>query len=165
MKKSSSLEEQFIDLLEKNKKIIYKVSNLYGEHADDRKDLSQEIILQLWKAFPNYDSRYAVSTWMYRIALNVSISFLRKEKTRKKTVDSYQSDQSLLNWDTQKEDERLTQVYQIINQLKAFDKAIIILYLEGHKNNEISSIVGISETNVATKINRIKKKISSNLKT
>ncbi len=89
MKDSKSLEKEFLAIIESNKKLVFKVANVYGRDEDDKKDLTQEIILQLWKAFPKYDNTYAISTWIYRIALNVSISFTRKETTTRKTYRSY----------------------------------------------------------------------------
>lgn len=164
MKALESQKDQFLDLLESNKKIIFKVVNSFSYNTEDRKDLCQEIILQLWKAFPKYNDTYAITTWIYRIALNVSISFRRKEKTRETTQSGYFQNFDLLHWDDSVINEQLKQLYQFIELLKPFDKAIIILYLEGHKNKEIAEITGISETNVSSKLSRIKKKLSSNLK-
>ncbi|BAO76549.1 RNA polymerase sigma factor [Winogradskyella sp. PG-2] len=73
-------KEQFIRTIDEHKKIIYKIVNSYCQNKEDRKDLEQEIIIQLWNSFDNYNSDYKYSTWMYRIALNVAISFYRKEK-------------------------------------------------------------------------------------
>lgn len=164
---STSREEQFLGILETHKKLVFKVANIYGRTSEDKKDLSQEIILQLWKAFPKYDKQYALSTWMYRIALNVSISFYRKQKTREKTQANYEQQVEVLEW--KEEDmfvnEQLQQLYAFIDQLKSLEKAIIILYLEGHKNKEIANIMGMSVTNVSTKIHRIKAKLATNFKT
>ncbi len=150
-----------------HKKLVFKVANIYGRTLEDKKDLSQEIILQLWKAFPKYDSAYALSTWIYRIALNVSISFYRKEQTRQKTRTAYEQHIALMEWKEEgvTENEQLQQLYAFINQLKSLEKAIIILYLEGHRNKEISEIMGMSVTNVSTKIHRIKTKLAANFKT
>lgn len=148
-------------MLEQHKKLVFKVANAYCKRPEDRKDLVQEIILQLWRAFPKYDETYAITTWMYRIALNVSISFFRKETTRKKVSSSYGQQVSLLEWQEDKIDERLQLLYQWIEQLKPLDKAIIILHLDGHSNPEISEIMGMSLSNVSTKINRIKNQLKA----
>lgn len=157
----SSLEQPFLEMLEQHKKLVFKVANAYCKRPEDRKDLVQEIILQLWRAFPKYDETYAITTWMYRIALNVSISFFRKETTRKKVSSSYGQQVSLLEWQEDKIDERLQLLYQWIEQLKPLDKAIIILHLDGHSNPEISEIMGMSLSNVSTKINRIKNQLKA----
>ncbi len=152
-------------MLEKNKKLLLKIANVYRKNNEEIKDLVQEITLQLWKSFPDYNPEFAVSTWMYRIALNVSISFYRKEKSRKKLHQNFEQQTHIFYWEEQILDERFKQLYQFIEQLKAFEKALIVLYLEGKKNPEIAEIMGISATNVSTILNRIKTKLSNNFKT
>jgi RNA polymerase sigma-70 factor (ECF subfamily) len=155
--KASKLQEAlFVEYLARYKKLIVKVARAYCKDAEDRKDLIQDIILQLWKAYPTYDETYAISTWTYRIALNVSISFLRKATTRKKTHRGYQQQIDLLHVDDPVMDESGDQLYHFIDQLKPIDKALIILYLEGCKNKEISQVMGMSVTHVSTKKQRIK---------
>ena len=165
MKDSTKIKEEFLELLEKNKKLLLKIANVYGKNNEEIKDLVQEITLQLWKSFPDYNPEFAVSTWMYRIALNVSISFYRKEKSRKKLHQNFEQQTHIFYWEEQIFDERFKQLYQFIEQLKAFEKALIVLYLEGKKNPEIAEIMGISATNVSTILNRIKTKLSNNFKT
>jgi len=165
LKDSKKLEQEFLELLENNKKLIFKIANVYGKNEEEIKDLGQEITLQLWKSYPKYNPEFAVSTWMYRIALNVSISFYRKEKSRKKINQDLEQQTHILYWEDQIIDDQLKILYQFIEQLKAFDKAIIVLYLEGKKNSEIAEIMGITPTNVSTKLNRIKTKLSNNFKT
>ncbi|RLD84185.1 MAG: RNA polymerase subunit sigma-70 [Bacteroidetes bacterium] len=162
MKQSELQEVQFTKILESHKKLVFKIANAYSRNKEDRQDLVQEVVLHLWKAFPKYDKKYSFSTWIYRIALNVSISYYRKEKTRKKTYSGYQTQVEIINSEDLVFDKRLKQLYKFIDQLKSLDKAIIILYLEGLKNKEIADIMGMSITNVSTKMNRIKNKLSSN---
>lgn len=148
----------FLSVIHSNKGIIYKVVNTYCKNIEDRKDLVQEIILQLWKSFDNYDNKFKHSTWMYRIALNVAISFYRKQNSRKKVSDSF-IDGILYLTDNESIEEKETDLgilQQMIAQLKDLDKALMLLYLEEKSHKEISQIIGISEANVATKINRIK---------
>ena len=165
LKDSTKIKEEFLELLEKNKKLLLKIANVYGKNNEEIKDLVQEITLQLWKSFPDYNPEFAVSTWMYRIALNVSISFYRKEKSRKKLHQNFEQQAHIFYWEEQILDERFKQLYRLIEQLKAFEKALIVLYLEGKKNTEIAEILGISATNVSTILNRIKTKLSNNFKT
>ncbi|RLD65991.1 MAG: RNA polymerase subunit sigma-70 [Bacteroidetes bacterium] len=162
MKQSELQEVQFTKILESHKKLVFKIANAYSRNKEDRQDLVQEVVLHLWKAFPKYDKKYSFSTWIYRIALNVSISYYRKEKTREKTYSGYQTQVEIINSEDLVFDKRLKQLYKFIDQLKSLDKAIIILYLEGLKNKEIADIMGMSITNVSTKMNRIKNKLSSN---
>ena len=148
----------FLSLIQSNKGIIYKVANSYCENVEDRKDLVQEIIIQLWKSFDEYDDNYKYSTWMYRISLNVAISFYRKENSRKKISNPIT--EGILNFteneSLEDKESDLGILQQLILELKDLDKALMLLYLEEKNHKEISQIIGISETNVATKIYRIK---------
>ena len=151
----------FLDVIETNKGILYKVANSYCRNIDDRKDLVQEIILQLWKSFDNYNEAYRYSTWIYRISLNVAISFFRKENNRKRISNPITTD--IFDFtDTEISDEKETHLgllNQLILEFKDLDKALMLLYLEEKSYKEISEIIGITETNVSTKIGRIKSKL------
>ncbi len=157
-------EDHFLEVIEGNKKLIFKIANSYCEDPEDRKDLVQEIVLQLYRAFPKYNDNYAITTWIYRIALNISISFYRKEKSRKRTTEGYQY---VIEIEEEREDiknEKVKLLYDFIENLNSIDKAIIILFLEGRKNKEIAEIMGFSLSNVSTRMNRIKIKLRSNVK-
>lgn len=154
----------FLSVVQSNKGIIYKVANSYCKNVEDRKDLVQEIIIQLWKSFDDYDDNFKHSTWMYRISLNVAISFYRKENSRKK-ISNPLTDGSINFPDNdvfEDKENDLATLQQMISQLKDLDKALMLLYLEERSHKEISQIIGISETNVATKINRIKNNLKQN---
>jgi RNA polymerase sigma-70 factor (ECF subfamily) len=150
----------FLTLLEEHKRIIFKICNSYCAKKSDREDLAQEIIFQLWKSHKNFNADHKFSTWMYRIALNVAITFYRKETRAAKTI-------SLAETPPEVEDkisndpveENINRLEIFINELKEFDKALMILYLEEKNYKEISEILGITETNVATKLGRIKDKL------
>ena len=148
----------FISVIESHKGILYKIANSYCKDSEDRNDLIQEIIIQLWKSFENYNDQYKYSTWIYRIALNVAISFYRKENRRKEIANPITD--SILNFaetsSTNDAENNINLLQQFISQLKELDKAIMLLYLEEKNHKEIAEIIGISETNVATKISRIK---------
>jgi len=154
-------EQRFTELLKENKGIIYKICNSYCTDKKDRDDLAQEIIYNLWKSFGNYNHDLKFSTWMYRVALNVAISFYRQEK-KFKSHDSISEELIVFeeNPDEKKEVENNLNLLQgFINELKEIDKAIILLYLDDKSHREIAEITGFTETNVATKINRIKEKL------
>lgn len=157
-------KQQFINTIDEHKKIIYKIVNAYCPNKHDRKDLEQEIIIQLWKAFDKYNSDYKFSTWMYRIALNVAISFYRKEKSRILKSDSY-NEESIFNIEENSEngqtelDHHLKLLQEFIHNLNELNKALMLLYLEEKSYSEIADILGITKTNVATKISRIKLKL------
>jgi len=149
-------QERFQTLLDEHKRILYKVCHLYCRNRDDREDLAQEIIVQLWRSFGRFDEHYRFSTWMYRIALNVAISSYRRETTRTRHVisDNEHVFDAVDETTSQPEDIRL--LYRFIEKLDELNKALVLLYLDGKSYAEIAGVLGISETNVATKINRLK---------
>jgi RNA polymerase sigma factor (sigma-70 family) len=152
---------RFVALLDAHKKIVYKVAGSYARSPADRADLAQEIVTQLWRAFECYDERFRFSTWMYRIALNVAISHARGESRRLRTV--VPAEDSILQVAAEEpgaeEDERLPQLRAFIDGLGELDRALIILYLDGHRHATIAEILGISESNVGTRIGRIKQRL------
>jgi RNA polymerase sigma factor (sigma-70 family) len=160
-------KNQFVQLIQENRKIIYKICNSYCVKVDARDDLAQEIVYNLWKSFASYNPQFKFSTWMYRIALNVAISFYRNENLSKKYVP-FSEDLLVLedNLDASAEsDSKLKLLQGFINDLKEIDKSIMLLYLDEKTYKEIAEITGITESNVATKINRIKDKLRANFKT
>ena len=155
--------ERFLKIIKENKGILYKVINIYCKDNEDKKDLEQEILIQLWKSLKKYNKSYKISTWIYKIAMNVSISFYRKNKNSLThiTIDSIFIEKECVEHnDENKDKKRILNIF--IEQLNEFDKAIILLYLEDYNYKEISNIVGITETNVGSKINRIKNKLTIN---
>jgi RNA polymerase sigma-70 factor (ECF subfamily) len=156
----ASKNETFIKTIDTHKKIIYKIVNSYCQNKEDRKDLEQEIIIQLWNSFDKYNTEYKYSTWMYRIALNVAISFYRKEKKWSVRNDFYNEDLIYSIPDEEEYNTELDQniklLQEFIDRLNELNKALMLLYLEEKPYDEISEILGISKTNVATKISRLK---------
>ncbi|HEY5749222.1 MAG TPA: sigma-70 family RNA polymerase sigma factor [Chryseolinea sp.] len=158
-------KKEFIRIIKENKRIIYKILYSYCSDPDDRKDLEQEIMIQLWQSLKNYDSNYRLSTWLYKVCLNVAISHYRKEK---KHTDGRESlDGSIFKIAEESQDveiasERTRLLYTFIHQLDKLNKAVIILHLGGHSHKETADILGISESNVGTKIHRIKNLLKQN---
>jgi len=151
-------KKEFITVIKANQNLIYKICYSYCSNSEDRKDLEQEILMQLWNSFGKFDGRVKVSTWIYKVALNTAISFFRNSsKTNKKVVHLDSSIFSITNNDDDEQlNENINTLKKLIDKLNEFDKAVILLYLGNNKYSEISEILGISETNVATKISRIK---------
>lgn len=148
----------FLALIQENKRIIYKICNSYCRNQYDREDLAQEIIYQLWRSGESFQADHKFSTWMYRIALNTAISFYRKEQSAGKTVEL--SEQVLAMKEEGSElEENIRQMQQFINDFNELDRALILLYLEKKNHKEIAEILGISESNVGTKISRMKEKL------
>ncbi len=151
----------FVSIIEANKGIIYKISRAYCQDMDERKDLIQEIMIQVWKSIDRYDGRASYTTWIYRIALNVSISYYRKEKRRKYSHNPVSEGYMDIidNMPLDETDTNIELLYRFIGELKELDKALMLLYLDEKSYKEMAEIIGISESNVATKINRIKEKL------
>ncbi|MEP6928115.1 MAG: sigma-70 family RNA polymerase sigma factor [Ginsengibacter sp.] len=155
------VKEDFLNLIQDNKKIIFKICNSYCANKNDREDLAQEIIYHLWKSGHSFNTDHKFSTWMYRVALNVAISFYRKEKRSGPVISIAEH---LIDVEDKKDEhneaeKNINLLQQFINELKELDRALMILYLEEKSYSEISEILGITETNVATKINRTKEKL------
>lgn len=147
-------------VLEAHKLIIFKISNTYCHDPEDQKDLVQEVIFQLWSSFGAYDEQYKLSTWIYRIALNVAISFYRKSSTRQKHLSAVDvSFVQIAQEDTQETSEDVKLLRHFIDQLNELNRALMILYLDGHSHEEIAGILNISKSNVGTKMNRIKNQL------
>lgn len=168
-----SPQTRFAALLEQHRGIVFKVATTYCRHPDDRQDLVQEIAAQLWRAFPGYDPTRTFSTWMYRIALNVAISHVRSMGHRAPMVplDAHQEDHTDANdhftiddGSAQHEtDQQLRALYTVIDRQSPMDRALLMLWLEDRSQREIAEIIGISESNVATKLNRLKHRIRQQL--
>jgi RNA polymerase sigma-70 factor (ECF subfamily) len=156
--------EIFLDVLETNKGIIFKISKAYCTDEEDRKDLVQEIIIQIWNSFLKYDSKYKHSTWIYRIALNVAISNYRKNSTRRNKYVPLNNDTIYIYDDGENnKEEDIVLLYKAIHELNNLDKALVLLHLEGKNHREIAEIMDISESNVSTKLGRIKNRIKERL--
>lgn len=158
--------DKFLSVLDNHKGILYKVAHSYCKHTEDRKDLVQQIIYHIWKSFDNYNPEFQYSTWIYRIALNVAISFYRKERSAAFHKVPYDESLEILAEVTadQKDEDNLHLLQQFILELKEMDKAIMLLYLDQKPYKEIAQIMGISESNVGTKVSRIKILLSQKFK-
>jgi RNA polymerase sigma-70 factor (ECF subfamily) len=159
---SGLAQREFGDLLERHCAIVFKVANSYCGHPDDRADLVQEIAAQLWRAWPDYDSTRSFTTWMYRIALNVAISHVRADSLRqRRDVALDESLHDVADVSTvDHESEQQVQLLQVfIARQTPLDRAILLLYLDERSQREIGEIVGLSETNVSTKIGRLKQRL------
>ena len=152
-------KDTFNTVVNEHRNLIYKVCCTYCAQPENRKDLQQEILVQLWNAFPKFDGRAKMSTWIYRVAMNTAITFYRKDKKHKAgkvSLDAALFNLPCLTVDPEP-DANIEWLYLFIHELNELDKALMLLYLDGNKYSDMAEILGISETNAATKINRIKK--------
>ena len=156
---NNKLQTDFIEIIEDNKKLIYKVSHLYCDNTDDMQDLFQDIISNLWMAYPNFQQKSKVSTWVYRVSLNTAITWFRDYSKQSKRIEYTNWIPDMTNETDHATDELYEQLYKAIDTLGKIDKAIIMLFLDDTSYDEIAEIVGLTKTNVATKISRIKLKL------
>jgi RNA polymerase sigma factor (sigma-70 family) len=158
-----NVKADFLDLIETNKKIIYKVSQMYCNNAIDKKDLFQDIIINLWSSYSSFQNKSKISTWIYRVSLNTAISWFRDHNKQSKNIEYTNLIPNLTNEGDNTLVDLNVRLYLAINSLGRLDKAVIMLVLDGYSYEEISEIIGISKTNVSTKINRIKLKLRNYL--
>lgn len=151
---NQNLEKDFMDMVRQNERIIYKVVSFYADIDQSVSDLYQEVVLNLWKAYPSFRGDSKVSTWIYRISLNTCITFFRRSK-RSISYTDLVIDVS----DIPDEDDNIKELYRLINKLGKIEKALVLLYLDEKSYKEISDITGLTVTNVATRLNRIKDKL------
>ncbi|KIA90829.1 hypothetical protein OC25_24435 [Pedobacter kyungheensis] len=152
------IAKSYLDKLEAHKGIIYKMVNLYADDEEDRKDLYQEIVFQSWQAYPRFKGDAQFSTWLYKLSLNVSLSFLSKKQKQtqlksRQALDYYFEPPEL--------SERADWLYRCIKQLTEIDRSIIMLHLDGFDNTEISEMMGISRNHTNVKLHRIKQQLTT----
>lgn len=162
MFKKERQKKIFEDAIEQHKGILFKVARVYCPNENDRQDLIQEMMIQIWQSVHKYNDQYKISTWLYRISMNVAISYYRKSSTRaKKYTEINEQTVEALVEDKSDNEIHLNLLEQFISELKEIDKALMILYLEDKSHIEIAEILGISVSNVGTKIGRIKDKLKA----
>ncbi|MEL1240615.1 RNA polymerase sigma factor [Flavobacterium flavipallidum] len=157
-------EQAFLNRIEQHKGILFKVSKMYMDNKDDQEDLFQEIVYQLWKAFESFKGESQFSTWMYRVAINTAIVFLKKEKRK---VDKYELSSTNIHeeeCDVDGKEKQIECFYKAVQKLEKIDKAIIFYQLEGFSHREIGESLGISEGNARVKLNRAKEKLKEIIK-
>ena len=157
--------DAFSSLLQRHAGIVFKVANSYARSLDDRDDLAQEIAAQLWHAWPKYDPARSFSTWMYRVALNVSISQVRGETLRRRHHVAYEPDLHLgeVAPHDHEAEEQNALLQQAMQALDPMSRALLLMHLDERSHREIAEVLGISESNVATKFSRIKQRLRAAL--
>ena len=164
---ASDAHRRFSELLACHAGIVFKVANTYARGHDDRADLAQEIAAQLWRAWPAYDPSRSATTWMYRIALNVAISHVRSNRVRLRhgavALDEDLHDIADGNAADHETEQQLRLLQAFIARQPPLDRALLLLYLDERPQREIADILGISESNVSTKIGRLKQRIRDEL--
>lgn len=161
-------ENKFNDIVTDNGERIRRICNYYSSNQEDRKDMYQEVLVNIWKSLDSFRGDASISTWIYRIAVNTSLGFTGKAfKQMQMIVDADTEKLSLLFDDSSeeklKQESQLNKLQMELNQLSVIDKSLISLMLEGLSMREIADIIGITEPNVKVKIHRIKEQLKTKL--
>ena len=153
-------KNRFLEQIEQNQDIVHKICGIYAVTRDDRKDLSQDIICQLWKSYQSFRGDSKFTTWMYKVALNTALLNLRRHRHMARTESLKEHHTDIPAEAAGKEKHwQISRLYEAISQLDKLDRAIILLYLEQLSYKEISEVIGISESNVSVRLVRIKRKL------
>lgn len=158
-------KEDFTKAILDHQGLLYKISLLYTDNRQDREDLYQEMVFQLWKSYDSFNAFSKLSTWMYRVALNTAIYQVKKSKRRIATTAIDSKMHHIAEYSDQDDEENLKRINRQIQKLNLLEKGVILLYLEGKSHLEISEIIGLSKSNVGTRISRIKEKLKTELNT
>ena len=151
---------QFSDLMRRHAGLIHKIAYAYCRNAADREDLVQEIAVQLWRSRHRYDAQFKESTWIYRIALNVAISFHRRERRHHVRRLPFEAQVFEVATTTPTEPSENAQLLlRCVDELGALDKALVLLWLDGNDHATTADVLGISVANVGTKLGRIKERL------
>jgi RNA polymerase sigma-70 factor (ECF subfamily) len=158
-----SIDDVFIQQINQNLGIAHKICRVYCSDAEDREDVLQEMMYQLYKSYRNFDRRSKFSTWMYSVCLNTALTYRRKairQKYEPLTMSHHQVADSPAN----NHDEDLNMLLEAIAVLRPLNKAIILLYLDNMSYEEIASITGLSKSNVSVRLVRIKKELENEMR-
>jgi len=158
------LKTEFLEILANYQGILHKVNLIYFRNEDDRRENFQEVVFQLWKSFPRLKNKNSIGSWIYRIAINTSITKIKSETNivLNESIPDIRTDSSAL--DKMMENEAVQELMTAIRQLNAIDKAIMLLYLEEKSYEEIAEVIGITVSNVGARISRAKERLKQTLK-
>ncbi len=152
-------EKDFIKIISNNSGIINNIIRMYCHNNADRDDLHQEIVAQLWKAIPKFRGDSKISTWIYRVALNVAISDFRKRKREPVTTNAGNIDPDIPDSSSRRPENEIKLLYRAIEKLTKIERAMILLYLDEQPYEDISEIMGITGNHARVKMHRIKEKL------
>lgn len=157
-------KEEFVKIIHDNEALIVKVTRIYCDTKEDREDLFQDIVYQLWKSFNSFRNEAKISTWIYRVALNTSITHLNKKKRRGSHLPLNEGLSNLMELSDTLAEERSELLFATIKKFNEVEKGILFLFLEGKSYAEISDITGFSVSNVGTRMGRLKQKLITHIK-
>ena len=152
-------KDAFLTAIGDHQGLIFKVASVYTNSTEDRDDVMQEIIYQLWKSFDSFGQKSGLTTWMYRVAMNTAIYHLKLNKRKIKTFPLDEHFIDVHEMSNTENEEKWQILKQHIDKLNLLDKGLVILYLENKSYEEMAQIIGISTSNIGTKLSRIKEKL------
>lgn len=156
---SKPQEEEFAELIQEHSGILFKVIHLYVDHEEDRRDLYQEILIQVWKSFKRFKGQSKFSTWLYRVALNTTLTFQKKEQKRRNLPAP---DMEVIP--DEGGSDMKDMLYRLVKQLTEIDRMIMTLHLDSYSNKEIAAITGMTTNHINVKLHRLKGQIIEQLK-
>lgn len=158
--KDQRQEKIFKEWMTLHKGLVFKVVRAYANDSQDQEDLFQEIAKTLWESIPNFKRQSADTTWIYRVALFAAMAWNRKEQRHRKSKRFLHNAADMLEGQPAKPDPRLAWLYEQISELPNIDRSLTLLFLDGYSYKEMAEMLGLSESNVGVKINRIKIKLT-----
>lgn len=156
-------ENTFIDLVNRNIGIAHKVCRIYIDDPDDREDVMQEMMYQLWRSYPSFDNRSKFSTWMYSVCLNTALVY-RKKNIKKERVGLEKKHNQIMDQSAHDMEEKYALLFEAISTLNPVNKAIILLYLDELSYDEIAEITGLTKSNISVRLVRMKKELETKMK-
>lgn len=155
---STEKEARFLTIVNNNRQLLYKVCYMYATDRDHFQDLYQEVLANIWEGLASFRGDAAISTWLYRTALNTCVTFYRRHNRHASEMTSLDMASGLVADDGQR-NEQLQEMYRLISQLSKIDKAIILMWLDERSYEEIAEVTGFTRNNVATRLRRIKQRL------
>ena len=157
------MELEFEQTINENAGVLHKLCRVYTNNSDEYEELFQEMLVQIWRSMKNFRGEAKISTWMYQVCINTALNFRTKIGRHRKRFDTLDGKVFIQPPPDTDKDEQLQKLYTAIRELKPIDRAIVSLYLDDKSYDETSQILGISKTNVATRLMRLKKQLTEKL--
>jgi RNA polymerase sigma-70 factor (ECF subfamily) len=161
----SGTDAHFAELLQQQQRVLYKVAYIYCRDPEERRDLLQDMAIALWRSFATFDDRASVTTWTYRVAMNVAISYRRHESRRLRDTQPLELGLNLADANETFGGDNPTgrMLRELIDGLDELNRALVLLYLEGFDHAEIARILGTTASNVGTRLSRIKNRLKTQI--
>ncbi len=158
-----SNQKEFLKILSAYQIIIHKVNQIYFKSQMDKDDNFQEVVYQLWRTFPLLQNKSKPASWFYSVAINTSISKIRKD-SRLKYCDKLPDTEETNPDELLERNENYQRLINALHELNEIDRSIMLLYMEGYSYDEIAEIVGTSNSNIGIKIHRLKNQLQKQFK-